>query len=196
MLQILEQFGAPDVTERREPQQLLALPCSHCGPSRARVDASESTMWNRDDCPLLQLATDGIDDTMYALARRLRPDIFIGVRATHLKQAVEQLGPDVTKLDGYYCLSAVTLPYRQADIAAASGLERSWMEEVRCQIDLGVSAEGVREAEEKSLEDTARRALGEACGLCLGDGLWSEDLQLKLRQRLGVDVPLKFWHGP
>jgi len=127
------------------------------------------------------------------LARKLRPDIQVDVRATQLAQALEQIGPDIGRLEGYFCLSAVTLPFGQGEINAASGLERYWMQEVRCMIDLGVSAEAPKEAGETALEDTARRALGEACGVCLSDALWSEDAQLRLRRRLGVDVPLKFW---
>jgi len=197
MLQVLEQFGAPEAFERRDPQQLLCVPCSstRCSTACARFDPCRRSMCNRDECSLLQLATDGIDDAMFALARRLRPDIFIDVRPFHLKQAVEQVGPDITKLADYYCLCAVTLPYGQADIVVASGWERFWMEDVRCQIDLGVSAEGASEAGEASLEDTAKRALGEACGLCLAEAFWTEELQLKIRKGLGVDIPLKFWDG-
>lgn len=153
-------------------------------------------MCSKEDCPLLNLAADGIDESMFVLARRLRPDIFIDTRAFHLKQATEQIGPDLKKMEGYYCLSAVTLPFGQNDLSKSTGWERYWMEEVRCQIDLGVSAEGAKEKGENTLEDTAKRALGEACGLCLADYIWSEDTQLKLRRRLGVDMPLKFWDGP
>ena len=39
------------------------------------------------------------------------------------------------------------------------------MEEVRCQIDLGVTAEGRAIDGEADLERTARRVLGEACGI-------------------------------
>jgi len=197
MLQILEHFGAPDATERRDPQQLLAVPCAscRCGTSCARFDPGKRCMCNKEECPLLQLAVEGIDEAMLTLARRLRPDIFTDVRAFHLKQAVEQIGPDLRRLEGYYCLSAVTLPFGKQEIGKSEGWERYWMEEVRCQVDLGVSAEGGREQGEASLEDTARRALGEACGLCLSDHLWSEEAQFKVRRQLGVDIPLKFWDG-
>lgn len=195
MLQVLEHFGAPDATERREPQQLLAVPCNYAqiAPS-PRFDPKRS-IWQKEECPLLSLCRDGIDDAMLALSRRLRPDIQVEVRASYLKQALEQLGPDLKKLENYYILSAVSLPYGKKDIAVATGWEKYWKKEVRCQIDIDVSAEGPKESGEASLEDTAKRALGEACGICFSDYIWSEEAQFKLRQKLHVDIPLKFWDG-
>jgi hypothetical protein len=198
MLQILEEFGAPDAVERRDIQQLLAVPCSSmgCSSSCARFDPAKRSQCNREECQLLHLASDGIEEAMVDLARRLRPDIFVDIRPFHLKQAAEQIGPDMNQMEGWYCLSSVTLPFGKGDIVTASGWEKYWMEEVRCQIDLGVSGEAAREETEASLEETARRALAESCRVGLSDGLWSDEEQFRLRRQLGVDMPLKFWDGP
>jgi len=196
MLQILQHFGEPNSTTRSEPQQLLAIPCASCacGPSCLRFDPTKREMCDKVSCPLMQLALEGIDDPMHALAARLRPDIFIDVRAFHLKHALEQTGPDLLRLHDYYCLSAVSLPFGLEEIEARSGPERHRMEEVCCQIDLGASADfPIKEGE--SLEAAAKRALAQACGIRLSDAIWSEELQLHLRRRAGVDLPLKFWEG-
>merc|ERR1719446_144936 len=98
-------------------------------------------MCDPDTCPIMQLATEGAnDDGLQELARRLRPDLEMRVRVFHLKQAIEQIGPDLRSLDGYFCLSAVTLPYGEEDIAAVEGDERDYRQNIRCHIDLGVSA--------------------------------------------------------
>jgi hypothetical protein len=142
------------------------------------------------------MAASGIDDSMYALAKRLRKDINIQVRPFFLKHAIEQAGPGLTTLEDYYCLSAVTLPYGQIDIEAAEGeKERHWKQQICCQIDLGVSADGAQEAEEKSLDVTASRCLGVSCGLILADHYWKDEVQLEQRKRLGVDMPLCCWDG-
>lgn len=198
MLAILQHFGAPSAVERQDPQQILAIPCVNCrcGPSCARFDPCKREMCEKADCPMLQIGGEGIDDSMRALAHNLRPDIHVDVRPYHLKQAMEQIGPDLTRLEGYYCLSAVTFPFAREDVAGSrSEWERYWKEEVRCQIDLGVSAEGVHQEGEGSIEDTARRILQETCGVVLSDSIWSEDSQFKFRHNLGIDLPLKFFDG-
>jgi len=133
---------------------------------------------------------------MLALAKRLRPDIDVNVRALHLKHAIEKIGPDITRLDGYYCLSSVSMPYGEQDFANKTRQELHFAKNVRCQIDLGVSAEGVVEPGDASIEDSARRALSDACHLRLSDKLWTDETQFRLRQNLGLDAPLKFWDGP
>merc|ERR1719420_2452160 len=42
-------------------------------------------------------------------------------------------------------------------------------------------------------EATACRALRESCNVSVASAIFSEEAQFKLRQRLNVDVPLKFW---
>lgn len=199
MLQIIQHFGPPDGGVRRDPQMLLAVPCSSCscGPGCSRFDRAQLETCDRAHCPLLQLASS-IDEGMFDLARALRPDIAekISIRAYHLKQAMEQLGPDLRLLEDYYCLCAVTLPYGLEAIQASSGWQRHVMQEVRCQIDLGVTAEGETIDGEASLEATAQRVLGEACGIQFSDAIWEEEVQFRLRRLLNVDIPIKYWDGP
>lgn len=145
---------------------------------------------------MCHVANEGLDESLVELARSLRPDIHVKVRAFHLKQAVEQVGPDLNKLDGYFCLAALTLPFGQQDIKASMGWEKRWRSEVRCQIDLGVTAEGAFAKGDRSPEDTAKRALREYCNMSLSEKLWEETVQLGLRKEAGVDIPLKYWDGP
>jgi len=198
MVQCLDHFGAPDAEERRDPQQLLALPCQscRCGPYCARFDPFRREMCNIEVCPICHVANEGLDANLVDLAKNLRPDIHVKVRAFHLKQAIEQVGPDLNKLDGYFCLAALTLPFGQQDIKASTGWEKRWRSEVRCQIDLGVSAEAAHAQGDNSPEDTAKRALKEYCNVTLSEKLWDESVQLGIRKEAGVDIPLKYWDGP
>lgn len=175
MMQILQHFGSPDLMQRREPQQLLAIPCHMC-----------------DTKSLLVVASEGVDEGLQPLAQTLRPDINVALRAVHLAHAVEQLGPHVLRMDGYYVLSAVRLPYSQSNIEASHGWLRHWREVVCNQIDLCVTAGGHQEPDEMSPAAIARRALAETCGICIADRFWEESFQFRLRQDLGYDLPLKF----
>lgn len=200
MLQIIEHFGPPDGAVRREPQMLLAVPCSscRCGPACERFDRNKLQTCNMATCPLNELAAGGIDEGMLQLAQNLRPDLGgrLGIRAYHIKQAMEQLGPDLAQLDDYYVLSAVTLPFGWSTIEANLGERRRTMQDVRCQIDLGATAEGECIEGETSLERTAMRVLGEACGIRMNEPVWEEEVQYRLRKLLSVDIPLKYWDGP
>jgi len=197
MLHVLEHFGEPDAAVRREPQMLLAVPCSSCclGNENDRFDPEKLLS---ESCPLNSIASGGIDDNMRQLAQNLRPDRGgrIGMRAFALKQAVEQLGPEVVDLEGYYALSAVSMPYGWSTIEANYGERRRYMQDVRCHIELGVTAEGEQLEEEDALESTAVRVLGEACGIRINEPIWEEEVQFRLRKLLSVDIPLTFWDGP
>lgn len=200
MLEILLHAGMPNVAERRqEPiaQQLLAVPCAscQCGPLCSPYDAWSSKMCNEWTCPLSQVAVAGLEEGMMELGKSLRRDLEVRLRPFGLKQAIEHLGADLQKLQGFYCLSAVTAPFGRLDIDTATGLERRWREQVRCQLDLGVSACGTREASDTTTEAIARRALAGTCGVSLPDELWSEASQYILRQKQGVDLPFKIMDG-
>lgn len=170
MLEVLQHFGSPDAGERHEPQQLLAIPCDRCDPQS-----------------LLPVASEGVESTVIELARQLRPDINVALRAFHLKQAVEQLGGDLLRLEGYYCLSGVQLPFGQQDIdASSSSWERHWREDICNQIDLCVTA-GSSWPEECTAMDAAKRALGECCGIRISEELWEEDVQRGLRRSVGAE---------
>lgn len=90
-------------------------------------------------------------------------------------------------------MAAITMPYGTDDIKKASGEERDLRENVRCQIDLGVSAAASTEPGDASLEETARRALREHCRVDIAPTLWTREGQSRLRKNLGVDIPLQFW---
>jgi len=139
MVKMLESFGSPCYVERREPQLMLAAPVAscRCGPDCRRFDVSSLAMCSPTTCPITQLAMEGAsEDGLQELAARLRPDIEVGVRVFHLKQAMEQVGNELEKLEGYFCLCSLTLPYSREDIDAVSAQERFYRENIRCQIDL------------------------------------------------------------
>jgi hypothetical protein len=138
------------------------------------------------------MASEGIDETVRDMAKRMRPDINVAVRAFHLKSAVEQLGSNIFGLEGYYCLASVDIPYSLEDIATSEGYEQYARRELQNQIDIGVSATKEHEEGEESQEETARGALGARCGLCIADALWDERGQVALRSTLEVDIPLKY----
>lgn len=173
MVKILEHFGPPHVEERRSPQQLLAIPCNMCEPGQLSTSAS-----------------DGVAEEVLALARRLRRDIHVGVRASQLKHAVEPIVPELAILEGYYVLSAVQLPYSLESIEA-EGLnmwEAHRRKEVCNQVDLCATAI-CEHAPGEAPQVAARQALGETCGIEISDALWATEVQLALRRRLGLDFP-------
>mmetsp|Transcript_55646 Transcript_55646/g.120190 ORF Transcript_55646/g.120190 Transcript_55646/m.120190 type:complete len:463 (-) Transcript_55646:122-1510(-) len=175
MLESLNHFGAPANAERHTPQQLLAIPCPMCEPQS-----------------LLPTASEGIDESLRELAASLRPDIHVAFRTFHMKQAVERLGPDFLRLDSYFCLCAVQLPFGHDDIELVEGWERHWREDTCNQIDLCVTASGCW-LEEKTAQEAAKRALGEQTGLCISDVIWGEEEQRGLRRHLGIEsLPLSF----
>lgn len=197
MVQMLEHFGVPGFTERREPQLAFAVPVAkcRCGPDCQPFDPMSLSMCNPESCPVMQTACDGTNDQeeLFELARRLRPDLEVNVRVFHLKQALDAIGPDLTRLEGYYCLSTITLPYCEEDINSVDGDERHYRENIGCQIDLGVSAVGASKPGDGSPDETARRALREYCCIDIAPPLWATEGQRRLRSRLEVDLPVEFW---
>lgn len=176
MVNILQHFGEADLQERRTPQLLLAIPCNECGPAELQT-----------------AACTGIHEELHALGRQLRPDIHVGVRALHLKQAVAKLGSQLLLLEGFYILAAVQLPYslKSCEVGTLNMREKHRRKQIANQVDLTVSAM----CEHKTSEDprvAARRALQDQCRVDMTDSLWSEDVQSVIRQRLQVpDLPLR-----
>lgn len=171
VVDILEHFGEPDARQRHEPQQLLAIPCDMCDPAQLQAAAHE-----------------GVDERVKALAERTREDIHVAVRALHLKRLVSLLAPDILRLEGYYLLASVSIPYgREAIEASETKRERRLREDVWCQIDLCTTAAG-QYADEDSAQSAAQRALGEMCGVSLGGRVWTDEVQLAARNRLGVPL--------
>jgi YHS domain-containing protein len=173
MMQVLTHFGTPDPLERHDPQMLLAFPCekleAHC---------------------LLADANQGIDDGVRKLAQELRSDIHVAVRVYHLKQIVSELGPDLQRMEGFYLLSAITVPYSWDDIEVVKGWKKKWRRDVCNQIDVGPTARGLHLAKDATPEDIARRTLGVDLGLQLSEALWMPETQTNLRNKIDVQLPL------
>lgn len=169
MMKVLEHFGEPDTEERRSPQQLLAIPCHMCSD--------------------LSGVSEGVTDEVVALARKFRPDLHVGVRSLQIQQAVDKIGADLLRMEGYYCLVAVQMPFSQEamDTAGLTEWEKHQRKNICNQIDLCPTASTEHSSAEKS-EAAARLALGETCGIEVSDLLWEEKVQLGLRRRLEVDL--------
>lgn len=174
MMRVLQHFGSPSSEERHDPQQLLAIPCSMCKPEE-----------------LLQIAAEGVDDNVRDLAQRLRPDIHVALRATHLKHALQQLGGNMSKMSDYYCLASVQVPFDLAEIEACEGYEKKLKKDAN-QIDLGVTASKQHAPGEDTVDDTAKKALGMNCGISISDAIWTASAQSRLRELLGAAIPLTF----
>lgn len=198
MMKILEHFGSPECDIRKDVQQLLAIPCGmcKCSPSCSRFDPLRDDLCDPLTCQLAKLGNEGVDEVLVELAKTLRPDIEANVRPYHMKQAAEQIGPDLGKMADYYCLASVTMPYGSEDIKVCSGWERRRRSEIRCHVDLGVTVDAMPDPKDDSPEDTAKRALGDIAGIFLGKRIWGEEMQTELRKKIGVDIPHKFWDGP
>lgn len=169
MMKILEHFGEPDFVQRNTPQQLLALPCTMCEPNS-----------------LVAAANEGLEPEMWNLATTLRPDIHVALRAYHLKYALEQLGPNIVRLEKFFCLASINMPFGQDEIkSSGSKWERHWRSQVCNQIDLSISTSGFF-TDEHSADSAARRALGEFCGMTISEKLWDLEVQKGLRRKYGV----------
>ncbi|CAJ1331960.1 unnamed protein product [Effrenium voratum] len=143
MVKIIHHFGQSNMEERTTPQQLLAIP------SRSCIDG------------LAKCAMQGVESGLRELAARLRSDIKVGIRVAQLKQAAKQLGEQLLKLEDYFCLASVHLPYDWNAIEAASPAEALRRSDVWNQIDVCVTAFGEAEGPLGSTNDAARKALGE-----------------------------------
>jgi hypothetical protein len=174
MMKMLEHFGSPDLTERHQPQQLLAFPCTMCDPDN-----------------ILSVASQGVDDDVRSLGGKLRPDIHVALRAFHLKQSFQEIGSDLLRMDGFYVMSAISMPYPWEDIESVKGWWKKWRREVCNQIDVG-PIRGFSEPGDTTPEDTARRVLRLECGIDVSLVLWDPEVQNNLRQKLTVDLPLEF----
>lgn len=176
MMKILHHFGSPDTNERHQPQLLLALPCTQCHPDT-----------------ILSLASQGVDADVRKLALAQRPDMNVAIRVFHLKHALQELGGDLLRMEDFYLMSSINIPYSWEEIEAAKGWQKKWRRDVCNQIDVGATARGLAHPGDAAPEDAARRTLGEECGVAVSLVLWDEEVQANIRQRLDiVDLPLKF----
>eukprot|EP00930_Biecheleria_cincta_P003687 TRINITY_DN104615_c0_g1_i1.p1 TRINITY_DN104615_c0_g1~~TRINITY_DN104615_c0_g1_i1.p1 ORF type:complete len:460 (+),score=110.42 TRINITY_DN104615_c0_g1_i1:34-1413(+) len=176
MRTILEYTGEPNFQERTMPQTFLAIPCSDCQPQN-----------------LIQLAVAGIDDKLRYLARKLRSDIRVTERVDNLKKALRELGADLPRLQDYFLLSSVLMPFGWEDIQGASSRNSQYQrKEVWNQIDLCVTAMKYEVDEGRPPEEShlaaARNSLGELCGIQISDMLWDPDVQKAVRKELGVEL--------
>lgn len=176
MMKILEHFGSPDENVRHNPQQLLAIPCNMC-----ELDNLQG------------LASDGVEESIVELAKKLREDIYVAIRASQLKHALQELGPDLVQVNGYYCLSAVQIPYGWEDIEEVGVSERvqEMRKEIWNQIDLCPTAIGEYE-DEALAQGAARRSLRETCRIEISNLLWSQNVQTGLRRHFGIEMQLMY----
>jgi len=173
MMKMLQLFGVPDSNERRQPQQLLAIPCTMC-------EADE----------ISSVVSQEIED-IRQLAKELRPDIEVALRTFHLQQALDEIGADLYRMDGFYIMVAITVPFPWEEIEAATGWWKKWRRDVCNQIDVG-PIRGFAEPEDPTPEDTARRTLQQECGIEMSLVLWDSEVQKNIRRQLDVDLPLQF----
>lgn len=174
MVKILKHFGESNTEERTVPQQLLAIPCVDC------VDN------------LAHHAATGVDSGLRELAKQLRDDLQVGLRVAHLKHVTKELGGDVVKLEDYFCLASVHLPFGWEDIEEVDGEESQRRKDLWNQIDLCITATGEGQPEHSGPVETARVVLGEHCGLEVSDELWRSEVQTRLRGHLNLqNLPLQ-----
>lgn len=174
MLKILKHFGESNTEERTVPQQLLAIPCVDC------VDG------------LAHHAATGVNSGLRELAKQLRDDIQVGLRVAHLKHVTKELGEDVVKQEGYFCLASVHLPCDWEAIEEVDGEESLRRKDLWNQIDLCITATGEGQPEHSGPVETARVVLGEHCGLEVSDELWRSEVQTRLRGHLNLQsLPLR-----
>lgn len=174
-LQALLHFGPPSVVEKQNVQQLIAIPCQMCG-----IET------------LASAATEAFEPSVRELAQKLRPDISVQIRVEALHQVLQELGSDVLRLEGYFCLASVVVPFGWNDIEASqSDEERHWRHDVCSRIDLLPTASGRHRQGEVSAAVTPSRALRDLCRLTVEASCWDEALQLGLRRQLGVGFPVR-----
>lgn len=177
-LEALQAFGEPDFSVRREPQQLLAVPCPMARPVVVRAAADMV-----------------IDERLRDLARRLRPERAAeaaSLRGELLRLALDHLGCDHWRLREHCVMATLSLPCGKEEIAAATTVrERFVCEELRTRMDLGVTASSAPLPGE-SKEATALRALRDQCRLYVHEIFWQQEVQLQTRRELGVGLPLSF----
>lgn len=176
MTRILSHFGTPPVNGRQNPQQILAIPCNWCDPDK-----------------LQQTFASAVEESVVEFARTQRQDIDVAVRTFHLRQAVLQLGEDLQKLEDYFLLASVQVPFGWQEIESkVSQHVRYLRQEVWNQVDVCISANGAGSAEDTQ-EVVSQRALGETCGVEVSDVLWDSQVQAGLRRALDVpSLPLQF----
>lgn len=172
---VLEHFGFVDLHNRQNPQQLLAIGCEQC----------EATK--------LDELLDTVEPGVMELGKKLRPDIQVGVRTFHLRQALLQVGRELQGLKDDFILASVHLPFGKEDIASCEDPEQKRLRsEVWNQVDLCVTSMGTGPPEEAP-EVVARSSLGESCGIEVTDVIWEQQTQVALRNLRGVpDLPLQF----
>lgn len=170
MTEVLQHFGPPDTRERRNPQQLLAIPSHMCDPSG-----------------LLATVSPGISEELTELAQELCGSADpVPISALHLEEAIKQLGPDLMHFDEpLYVMASMQLPRRRDEAKDASD------EPDEDRIDITVTATGAFH-DEVSPGAAAYRALVETCGVKISYALWGEPAQKEVRRELGVRLPLWF----
>lgn len=139
--------------------------------------------------------SEGVDEPVVELAEQLRSDIHVAVRSFHFKEALGNLKADVRKVEHFYVLSAVQVPYGLDDIEKTTDKrERHGKKSIWNQIDLCVTAyDEYTDISVISPELAGYRALGETCGVQISEKILSEERQRVIRDKMGVPkMALKF----
>jgi len=173
MQEILQHFGPPSPFKRRTPQQLLAVACSHSSPDL-----------------LTDIASQGVSDDVWKLARKLRRDVPMGIRISGFEQVTRRLGTDLQRMGTHYCMASVHVPWDWQSITESKSQEEEHQRtEVWNQIDLSITAMGEFQGE-PSMESAARRALSDCCSIEVSDFICDYTVQERLRKELSVDIPV------
>ncbi|CAK9022761.1 Hypothetical protein SCF082_LOCUS15935 [Durusdinium trenchii] len=175
MAQIQKHFGPSSTEERTTPQQLLPVPCASCVEGLARC------------------AAEGVDKGLRELGQSFRKDISVAVRVAYLKQVMLKLAEEgLKKLEEYFCLASVHLPFDWDSIKEVEGEEARKRRNLWNQIDLCITAQSEAQSPTESVLHNARICLAEHCGLEVSDHLWEEEVQLEMRRKLQVpNLPVR-----
>lgn len=173
---ILQHMGPPNPKERQTPQSVLAVPCSVADPDGLKA-----------------LCTKGVEQELIGLAQRLRDDIGVSLRVMHMKQVLRSLQGHLAKLQEYFYLVSVHLPFGWSDIKSAQtkAQERD-RKDIWNQIDVCVTARAEVDGSFESPVEAARGAMGQFCGIEVSDVLWESKVQARIRTHAGAaELPLK-----
>eukprot|EP00438_Fugacium_kawagutii_P001552 Skav232568 [mRNA] locus=scaffold1594:84650:85447:+ [translate_table: standard] len=159
-------MGEPDAQVRRSPQALLSIPMALTRPQTVKLAAQQA-----------------IPAELMALARRLADGTEL--RSELLRSTLGSLGCDLFSLEHHCCLAALHFPYTAQEVAAAEGDEK-FLRQICNQVDLCSTCYGPA----VDLNEVAM-LLERQCNLTLAPKLLTPEVQLAMRRKLGVGIPLQ-----
>eukprot|EP00913_Durusdinium_trenchii_P000096 g85.t1 len=115
---------------------------------------------------LARCAAEGVDKGLRELGQSFRKDISVAVRVAYLKQVMLKLAEEgLKKLEEYFCLASVHLPFDWDSIKEVEGEEARKRRNLWNQIDLCITAQSEARSPTESVLHNARICLAEHCGL-------------------------------